>query len=49
MQNGVGDKSSATPVVIENAEDDDVDMGSVESEEQVLNSTSLRGQSVYLK
>lgn len=49
MQNGVGDKSSATPVVIENAEDDDVDMGSVESEEQVLNSTSLRDQSVYLK
>ena len=36
MQNSVGDKSSATPVVIENAEDDDVDMGSVESEEQVL-------------
>ncbi len=35
MQNGVGNKSSATPVVIENAEDDDVDMGSVQSEEQV--------------
>ena len=44
MQNGVGDKSSATPVVIENAEDDDVDMGSVESEEQVLfiNNSFLR-------